>query len=218
MDSVCFCRHKIFLFANFFLTLRSISKCIENLGMNIYVRYFDKEILVSSVDEVLDFLQSLQDIDVDEYLVKDLKGFVEGNNMYPKRYKVRGRNYFIVIKTSAKNMEEFKNNGNSARAAVGSERASSGMKPDDGGSKEELPGWYTGSLLFKRVIPIPQTQKFQYVDTLFVAKVKAFSRVDCYNKIVNHLRARNDIDLRSQFPSSKGRNFECRYEGMTTQI
>lgn len=182
--------------------------------MNIYVRYFDKEILVSSVDEVLDFLRSLPDIEVDDYLVKDLKGFVEGNNTYPKRYKVRGRNYFIVIKTSAKSMEEFKNNGNSARAAVGSERTTPNQRPEENISDNELPGWYMGSLLFKRVIPIAQTQKFQYVDTLFVAKVKAYSKIDCYNKIVNHLRTRSDVDVRSQFPSCKGRNFECKYEGM----
>ena len=50
--------------------------------------------------------------------------------------------------------------------------------------------------MFKRVIPIPQTQKFQYVDTFFVARVKAISRQDCYNKIIELQKCpscRNDI-------------------------
>jgi hypothetical protein len=38
------------------------------------------------------------------------------------------------------------------------------------------------------------------------------SGLDCYNRIVEHLRQR--VDDRSQFPSSKGKNFKFRYMGM----
>lgn len=181
--------------------------------MNIYIRYFDNETFVSNLDEAFDFLQSLPDVDVDEYLRKDLTQFVNSNVMYPKRYKVHGRNYFIVIKTSAATMEEFKTNGNNAREAAGQEKVvrHKGTGADDG----YMPGWYDGSLVFKRVIPIAMTQKFQYVDTVFAARVKAVSRQDCYNKIIDHLRSRQDVDPRSQFPSAKGRNFECHYRGLS---
>ena len=77
---------------------------------------------------------------------------------------------------------------------------------------EEMPGWYEGSLDFKRVVLIPSTGKHEYRDTHFVADVKANSGMDCYERIVEHLRAR--VDSRSQFPSAKGKNFQFRYLGM----
>jgi len=41
--------------------------------------------------------------------------------------------------------------------------------------------------------------------------VKAASGLDCYERIVEHLRER--VDDRSQFPSAKGKNFKFRYLG-----
>ena len=41
--------------------------------MNIYLRYFNKETLVSTVDEAIDFLQGITDIDMDEFLMQDIK-------------------------------------------------------------------------------------------------------------------------------------------------
>jgi hypothetical protein len=76
---------------------------------------------------------------------------------------------------------------------------------------EERDGWYEGTIDFKRVQLVPGTGKFQYRDTHFVAVVKAMSGLDCYNRIVEHLRQR--VDDRSQFPSSKGKNFKFRYMG-----
>ena len=76
---------------------------------------------------------------------------------------------------------------------------------------EIRPGWYEGSIDFKRVSLIPGTGKFQYRDTQFVARVKANSGMECYERIVDHLRDR--VDERSQFPSAKGKNFKFRYLG-----
>ena len=76
---------------------------------------------------------------------------------------------------------------------------------------EELPGWYEGSLDFKRVLMVPGTGKFQYRDTHFVARCKAVSGIDCYNRIVDYLRGR--VDNRSQLPSAKGKNFKFSYLG-----
>ena len=77
---------------------------------------------------------------------------------------------------------------------------------------EEREGWYEGTLDFKRVLMVPGTGKFQYRDTRFVARVKAVSAIDCYNRIVDHLRQR--VDDRSQFPSVKGKNFHFRFLGV----
>jgi len=76
---------------------------------------------------------------------------------------------------------------------------------------EVCPGWYEGTLDFKRVLMVPGTGKFQYRDTRFTARVKAESGLDCYERIVEHLRER--VDDRSQFPSAKGKNFRFRYLG-----
>ena len=56
--------------------------------------------------------------------------------------------------------------------------------------------------------------KFQYKDTRFKARCKARNVQECYNRIVDHLRSRQDVDPRSQFPSIKGKNFTCSFLGM----
>ena len=75
------------------------------------------------------------------------------------------------------------------------------------------PGWYAAKIVFKRVILHPDTQKFHYVDTPFICKVKAESAQDCYDKVVSHLRNRQDIDPRSQYPSIKSGNFAFEFLG-----
>ena len=77
---------------------------------------------------------------------------------------------------------------------------------------EERPGWYEGTLDFKRVVLVPVTGKHEYRDTHFVVNCKAMSGLDCYNRMVEHLRGR--VDSRSQFPSAKGKNFRFKYLGL----
>lgn len=179
--------------------------------MNLYLRYFDKETLVSNVEEAIDFLKSINEIVMDPVLETDIREYVASDVFYPKRYKVRPRVYFIIIKTEAATMQDFKEK--KAVRTRGEEVApkertntTAMMKLND-----ELPGWYEGTLDFKRVLMVPGTGKFQYRDTHFVAQVKASSPLDCYNRIVEHLRSR--VDERSQFPSPKGKNFKYRYLG-----
>ena len=81
----------------------------------------------------------------------------------------------------------------------------------------DRPGWYEGEILFKRVVPISGTNKFQYTDTRFKVRCKARNAQECYERIVGHLRSRQDVDPRSQFPSVKGKNFSCSYLGMTLE-
>ena len=180
--------------------------------MNIYARYFDQDILVYSVEELIDFLSSIPDIHVTPELINDIHNYVEGDMPYPKRYKIRPRVYFILIKTTANTMEEFKTHRKQVTVTPPLDGEAFNKKEFKLSQlAEERQGWYKGHIAFKRVIQIPGTGKFQYQDTDFVALVKAFSGQDCYNKIVNHLKNRSDIDLGSQFPSARGQNYQFTY-------
>ena len=44
--------------------------------------------------------------------------------------------------------------------------------------------------------------------------MQAYSAQDCYNRIIDYLQSREDIDPRSQFPSVKGKNFQYSYIGL----
>lgn len=182
--------------------------------MNLYLRYFNKEILVKSVDEALDFLRSIPEIGMDQELENDIRDYVASDVMYPKRYKIRQRVYFIVIKTTAESMIDFKQK-KAVRPSVQdgfiNERRDLTANVSTRLS-EFRPGWYEGELDFKRVVMIPATGKHEYRDTHFVVQCKANSGLDCYNRMVEHLRER--VDHRSQFPSAKGKNFRFKYLGM----
>lgn len=177
--------------------------------MNLYLRYFDREILVTSVDEAIAFLADIDEIGMNPMLESDIREYVNSDVFYPKRYKVRPRVYFIIIKTEAQTMQDFKEKKAVRPAAVIKERNAS---PVILKLNEEKFGWYECQMDFKRVLMVPGTGKFQYRDTRFVVRLKGMSGIDCYNRIVEHLRER--VDERSQFPSAKGKNFRFTYLGM----
>lgn len=182
--------------------------------MNLYLRYFDRETLVSTVDDAIEFLRSIREIEMTPILEADIREYAASDVFYPKRYKIHPRIYFIVIKTEAATMQDFKD-----KKAV--HPASDGVlqKPAHSAMArltEIRPGWYEGMLDFKRVHQIPGTGKFQYRDTQFIAQVKADSGMNCYERITEHLRER--IDERSQLPSPKGKNFKFRYLGKAKEI
>ena len=176
--------------------------------MNFYLRYFDKEVLVDNVDDAIAFLADIEDIEMNPMLENDIRSYCASDVYYPKRYKIRPRVYFIIIKTEAPTMLDFKE-----KRAVHPvlEKVEKPMAPVLVRLNEEMPGWYEGALDFKRVLMVPGTGKFQYRDTHFVARCKAMSGIDCYNRIVEYLRGR--VDDRSQFPSAKGKNFKFQYLG-----
>lgn len=182
--------------------------------MNLYLRYFDKETLVESVDEALDFLRSIPEIEVSQDLEADVREYAKSDVFYPKRYKVRQRVYFIIIKTTAATMTDFKQKKALHAAPQNNPATEKREMANTAVNKlnEEKKGWYEGSLDFKRVVMVPTTGKHEYRDTHFVVQCKAHSGLDCYNRIVDHLRGR--VDGRSQFPSAKGKNFHYRYLGM----
>lgn len=177
--------------------------------MNLYLRYFDKETLVTSVDEAIAFLASINEIGMNPMLEADIREYVNSDVYFPKRYKVRPRVYFIIIKTEAQTMQDFKEKKAVRPAVAAKERSTS---PVILKLNEEKFGWYECVMDFKRVLLVPGTGKFQYRDTRFVVQLKGMSGIDCYNRIVEHLRER--VDERSQFPSAKGKNFRFTYLGM----
>lgn len=174
--------------------------------MNLYLRYFDREILVTNVDDAIAFLAGIEEIGMNAALDRDIREYVASDVLYPKRYKVRPRVYFIIIKTDAATMQDFKEKKATHPAAYTPKNAPAIVRLN-----EERYGWYEGTIDFKRVQMVPGTGKFQYRDTRFVACCKAESGLECYNRIVDHLMGR--VDPRSQFPSAKGKNFKFRYLG-----
>ena len=223
------------------LTLQPFKSKIHSYHtMNLYIRYFNDEVVVHDTEQALDFIRGIENFNCTPQFEKDFREYAEGSMPYPKRYKVRARVYFIVIKTTAATLAEFKANGKEAQQAQAQQRA--GQTETSAGQTEtsmsaeadphterkplrpkdqivmmlnkERPGWYEGTIRFKRVVYIPETGKCDYRDNTFVARVKAVSAQDCYNRMVDYLQSRDDIDPRSQFPSPKGKNFVFNYLGI----
>lgn len=178
--------------------------------MNLYVRYFDHETLATNMDEVVAFLNSINDIKVDDSVVSKIMSFVEQDGIYPFRLKVSYSNYVLFLKTDAKDLEEFKLMEQQRRE----QRAEGKMLMSDRKRtqleilNEPHIGWYDASIMFKRVVQNPETGKCKYVDTHFRARLIAESAMHCYERIIDHLQNRQDVDSRSQFPSAKSNNFE----------
>lgn len=180
--------------------------------MNLYIRFFDEEALVRNVDEALKFLTSLDYFVLNDEVEADLRRFVDSNAVFPKHIRVGARSFFIVIKTTASTLQDFK--------ARGSEQAKTERAPQKPPVRElaakwsvSNPGWYAAKIVFKRMVAHPVTQKCSYVDTPFVCKVKAESVLECYDKVISHLRNRSDVDPRSQFPGIKSPNFKYEFLG-----
>lgn len=180
--------------------------------MNIYARYFDHENVFHSGEEVVDFLININDFRMTPQLSNEIISYAESTMPYPKRIKVKNNIYFILIKTTANDLPEFKaNRKDHELSGINPEVARKEAIMDE--LRTEKAGWYRGEIRFKRVIIIPTTSKCQYNDTTFKAYVYANSPIDCYNLIIDHLKNRQDIDARSQFPSAKGANFIYEYLG-----
>lgn len=183
--------------------------------MNLYVRYFDHEYLAKSVDDALDFLRSIPEIKVESNAASRITTFLNSSNLYPFRLKVSYSNYVLFLKTEAEDLEQFKEE-EAMRKEQKLERVSSmaeRKKTILDALNEEKIGWWEAGLTFKRVLIIPETGKCKYVDTPFRARLKAVSAIDAYNRIIDHLKSRPEIDPRSQFSSAKSDKFEYLFIG-----
>lgn len=184
--------------------------------MNLYVRYFDKECVAKTVEESIDFLRSIGEIKLENNVANRITTFLNSSNLYPFRLKVSYSNYVLFLKTEAENLEQFKieeQQRKEQKASEGSQSMAERKKLILDALNQENIGWYEARLVFKRVVLMPQTQKFKYIDTPFRVRCKATSAMDCYNRIIDHLKSRKEIDVRSQFPSAKSSNFEYTFLG-----
>jgi hypothetical protein len=75
--------------------------------MNLYLRYFDQETLVYSVEEALIFCTQFQRLNWNPVWKMIFVNMSNSDVFYPKRYKVRQGCYFIIIKTEAATMARF---------------------------------------------------------------------------------------------------------------
>jgi len=166
------------------------------------------------MDEVAQFLATLKDLKLNDDILGRINAYHVSTNLYPYRLKVGYSNYVLFLKTEAKTLEEFKE----MERQRNEQKAAGNYMPEKKKSIVELmaepnPGWYDAILTFKRVVPIKETNKFQYRDTRFHVRLKAESPIDSYDRIISHLRNRQDVDSRSQFPSAKSSNFEYTFLG-----
>ena len=194
--------------------------------MNLYVRFFNDEFLTDSVDDVITFLSGLDmgGFKLDDDFRADLETFLSGNTSYPKRYKVRPRIYFTVIKTDAATLEEFKARAQQKESSVSDKSLYEETADSSARKKARLnrlyevkPGWYDMTIAFKRMLQDPETGKSGYHNDSIRVQCMAKSGADCYNRIIDHLRNRPDVDPRSQFPSIKGSNVDFTYMGETRE-
>ena len=188
--------------------------------MNIYARYFDQEIVASSFEELITFLTSISEINVTTELLDSVKTYIDSPLPYPKRYKLRPRVYFILIKTTAKNIQEFKNNKIQSENPKTPADNTSPVYKDGRISTltEEIPGWYKVTLSIKRMVHIKELQKFQYQDSTITAYINNNSPIDCYNRLIEYIKSRKDIDPRTQIPSAKSECFKFEYIGRNVQF
>ncbi|MBR1667654.1 MAG: hypothetical protein IJ693_05160 [Bacteroidaceae bacterium] len=183
--------------------------------MNLYVRYFDHEHLAKSIDDAIDFLQTIDEIKLESNAANRINTFLNSSNLYPFRLKVSYSNYVLFLKTEAETLEQFKEEETlrkeqkADRVMTMAERKKNILDA----LNEQKVGWWDTTLTFKRVITMPETGKCKYIDTRFRVKQKAQSAMDAYNHLVDYLQDRPDLDPRSQFPSAKSEKFEYVFLG-----
>lgn len=183
--------------------------------MNLYVRYFDHEYLAKSVDEAIEFLRSIEEIKLESNTANRINTFLNSSNLYPFRLKVSYSNYVLFLKTEAETLEQFKEEETMRKEQKNERMMSMAERKKNilDALNEEKVGWWETSLIFKRVITLPETGKCKYIDTPFRVCLKANSAMDAYNRIIGHLQSRREIDPRSQFPSAKSDKFEYSFLG-----
>lgn len=182
--------------------------------MNLFIRYFNHETLAHDINEAVDFLRSIGEIKVDGSTANRINDFLNSNNTYPFRLKVSYSNYVLFLKTDAETTEEFHRLEQENKAVRNDGRNMSNAdkkRMQMEALSASRPGWYEGSIVFKRVLVDAVTNKCRYIDTPFVVRCKADSPVDCYNRIIDHLKSRADIDPRCQYPSVRSNSFSYKF-------
>lgn len=181
--------------------------------MNIYIRYFDDEALCHNMGEIREYLDSIAEIEVTPKMLDEIAAYAESDIVFPKRYKVTSRNYFIMIKTELESLADFHANAKEKREASGEQPGRFSSVYD-----QVQEGWYQCEKRFKRVVPVSidgETPKYEYVETSIEALIYGSTPRECHDQLVEYLKERDDLDARCQYPSLKESNFLYEYKGAT---
>ncbi|MBR5466548.1 MAG: hypothetical protein IKU79_03985 [Bacteroidaceae bacterium] len=181
--------------------------------MNYYVRYFDSEEVLSSPEALVEYVASIPQIIMTEELADAILKFCEDKTSFPRHFRLPNKNTFIVIKTNAETLEEFKTRGANGGSLTPQQPSDSDnlenkevkVSPAD----EIKPGLYDVTMIFRRAIVNPETRKCSFVEETFRVEMLAQSQRQCFDVVIEHLKSHPDIDSRSQYPSIRSTNFKA---------
>lgn len=170
--------------------------------MNYYARYFDSEGVFNTPQALVDFIASIPQIMMTDELAGAIYKFCEDKTSFPRHFRLPNKHTFIVIKTNASSLDEFKTIG--ANGGVLPAEA----KENKNAAVDELrPGKYHVCITFRRAVVNPETAKCTFVEEPFEAEMLAQSQRQCYDEVIDYLKNHPDLDSRSQFPSIRSVNF-----------
>lgn len=184
--------------------------------MNLFIRYFNYETLAHNVDEAMAFLTSIGEIKTDGNVQDKVSDFYNSPNTYPFRLKVSYSNYVLFLKTDANTVEEFHQLEQEHKAVKTDGKAVTNAdkkRMELEALSEPRRGWYEATIVFKRVVVDNVTSKCHYIDTPFAVRCKAESAMDCYTRVLEHLKTRPELDPRCQFPGVRSSNFTYKFIG-----
>lgn len=170
--------------------------------MNYYARYFDSEGVFNTPQALVNFIASIPQIMMTDELAAAMLKFCEDKTSFPRHFRLPNKHTFIVIKTNASSLDEFKTVGANGGVVPSAAKEAKGTAVD-----ELRPGKYHVSITFRRAVVNPETRKCVFVDETFEAEMLAQSQRQCYDVVVEHLKNHPELDARSQFPSVRSANF-----------
>ncbi len=173
--------------------------------MNYYARYFDSENVLPNPTALVNFIASIPQITMTEELSEAVYKFCEDKTSFPRHFRLPNKRTFIVIKTNASSLEEFKTVG--ANGGVQNAEAKEAKEAKIAAVDEVRPGKYRVSITFRRAVVNPDTHKCVFFDETFEVEMQAQSQRQCYDVVLEHLKNHPDLDTRSQFPSIRSANF-----------
>lgn len=173
-------------------------------NMNYYARYFDSEGVFSSPQDLVDFISSIPQIMMTEELSDAIRKFCADKTSFPRHFRLPNKSTFIVIKTTANSLDEFKTRGANGGTMQVEVKDSKVMT-----AEEIRPGMYDVRINFRRAIVNPETRKCSFVEEEFCVEMFAQSKRHCFDAVLDYLKNHPDVDSRSQYPSIKSSNFSA---------
>ncbi len=176
--------------------------------MNYYARYFDSEGVFHTPQALVDFIASIPQIIMTDELAGAMLKFCEDKTSFPRHFRLPNKHTFIVIKTNASSLDEFKTIGANGGVLPAEVKEAKNLAVD-----ELRPGKYRVSITFRRAIVNTETRKCVFVEEPFEVEMQAQSQRQCYDVVIEYLRNHPDLDARSQFPSIRSANFSATLMG-----